>query len=293
MGGTQLPTSARLAFEMYGCSHRLLSLSHSLISERQLVSVGRAVKDTHCKLPTMPELPECTVSAQSSLDLVQLANTSKFKYLDHLPKQLLNNVDVALVVESLVLPAHSVILMASSTVFSEILAAQMTDSGVNKPRSSALEVIMVGENRDCVQTALEYIYKRCSLSKGSPQISTTAEAKHLVKFGRKYNVQVLLDDSDAFMCRWLRSNFEILECFKGSKGSAVANASAVERAAIVVEWAVIAEDKSLFCSLAYCESWIVRNFIRFPGAHNELCRLSKESMLRIMKDLPGLCCHNC
>ncbi len=95
------------------------------------------------------------------------------------------------------------------------------------------------------------------------------------------------------MCRWLRSNFEILECFKGSKGSAVANASAVERAAIVVEWAVIAEDKSLFCSLAYCESWIVRNFVRFPGAHNELCRLSKESMLRIMKDLPGLCCHNC
>ncbi len=257
------------------------------------MSAGRAVKDTHCKLPSMPELPECTVSAQSSLDLVQLANTSKFKYLDHLPKQLLNNVDVALVVESLVLPAHSVILMAASTIFSEILAAQMTDSGFNKPRSSALEVIMVGENRDCVQTALEYIYKRCSLSKGSPQISTTAEAKHLVKFGRKYNVQVLLDESDAFMCRWLRSNFEILECFKGSKGSAVANASAVERAAIVVEWAVIAEDKSLFCSLAYCESWIVRNFIRFPGAHNELCRLSKESMLRIMKDLPGLCCHNC
>ncbi|DBB06096.1 TPA: hypothetical protein ACH3X3_009655 [Trebouxia sp. C0006] len=127
------------------------------------MSAGRAVKDTHCKLPSMPELPECTVSAQSSLDLVQLANTSKFKYLDHLPKQLLNNVDVALVVESLVLPAHSVILMAASTIFSEILAAQMTDSGFNKPRSSALEVIMMGENRDCVQTALEYIYKRCSL----------------------------------------------------------------------------------------------------------------------------------
>ena len=83
------------------------------------MSAGRAVKDTHCKLPSMPELPECTVSAQSSLDLVQLANTSKFKYLDHLPKQLLNNVDVALVVESLVLPAHSVILMAASTIFSD------------------------------------------------------------------------------------------------------------------------------------------------------------------------------
>ena len=101
----------------------------------QLVSAGSAFEDTHGKLPTMPELPECTVSAKSSLDLVQLANTSKFKYLDHLPRQLLNNVDVALVIESLVLPAHSVILMASSTVFSEILAAQMTDSGVNKPRA--------------------------------------------------------------------------------------------------------------------------------------------------------------
>ncbi|KAA6421594.1 MAG: hypothetical protein FRX49_08537 [Trebouxia sp. A1-2] len=269
------------------------------MSERQLMSVGRAVKYTPCKLPTMPELPECTVSAQSSLDLVQLANTSKFKYLDHLPKQLLNNVDVALVVESLVLPAHSVIVMAASTVFNEILAAQiiMTDSGVNTPRSSALEVMMVGENWRCVQTALEYIYKRCSLSKGYPpkdvRISTTSEAKHLVKFGRKYNVEVLLDESDAFMCKWLKTNFEILECSNGSKGSAVANACAEERAAIVVEWAVIAEGKSLFCSLAYCESWIVRNFIRFPGAHNELCRLSKESMLRIMKDLPGLCCHNC
>ncbi len=92
------------------------------------MSAGRAFKDTHCKLPSMPELPECTVSAQSTLDLVQLANTSKFKYLDHLPKQLLNNVDVALVVESLVLPAHSVILMAASTVFSEILAAAASTS---------------------------------------------------------------------------------------------------------------------------------------------------------------------
>ena len=73
--------------------------------------------------------------------------------------------------QCLVLPAHSVILMAASTVFSEILAAQMTDSGFSKPRSSALELIMVGEKRDCVQTALEYIYKRCSLSTGSPQIS--------------------------------------------------------------------------------------------------------------------------
>ena len=255
------------------------------------MSAGRAVKNSHCKLPSMPELPECTVSAQSSLDLVQLANTSKFKNLDHLPKQLLNNVDVALVVESLVLPAHSVMLMAASTVFSEILAAQMTDSGVNKPRSSALEVIMVGENRDCVQTALEHIYKRCSLSKGSPQISTTAEAKQLVKFGRKYNVSSTWTRAMLSCAAGLGPSLRFWT-FKGSKGSAVANASVVERAAIVVEWAVMAEDKSLFCSLAYCESWIVRNFIRFPGAHNELCRLSKESMLRIMKDLPGLCCHN-
>lgn len=191
-----------LTFETHGCSHQLLSLSHSL-GLRVAADVCRQGKQGHLlqAIATMPELPECTVSTQSSLDLVQLANTSKFKYLDHLPRQLLNNVDVALVIESLVLPAHSVILMASSTVFSEILAAQMTDSGVNKSRSSALEVIMVGENRDCVQTALDYIYKRCSLSRGSPQISTTAEAKHLVKFGRKYNVQVLLDESDAFMCR--------------------------------------------------------------------------------------------
>lgn len=185
--------------------------------------------DKPCKLPTMPELPECTLSEQSSVDLQERAhvNSRNVGYLDRLPKQLLDAVDVALIVEKVILPVHSFILMASSPIFSEILAAQLAERKI-KSSSAALEIVMVGENQPCVETALAYIYKRCSLSKGAPQIATTAEAKHLVKFGRKYNIQVLLDDSDAFMCRWLRSNFEVLDCFTGSKGVAVAQSSALE-----------------------------------------------------------------
>ena len=136
----------------------------------------------------MPALPECTMSKQSSVDLHELARTNSrnFGYLEHLPKQLLEAVDVALIVEDLVLPVHSFILMASSPILSEILAAQFAERK-NRSSSAALEIVMVGEHRQCVETALAYIYKRCSLSKGAPQIATTAEAKHLVKFGRKYS----------------------------------------------------------------------------------------------------------
>jgi len=87
----------------------------------------------------MPELPECTLSSQTSSDLKQLArdNTGNLRYLDHLPRQLLNTVDVALVVEDVILPVHSVILMASSPIFSEILAAQIAAAQVAQAAQQA------------------------------------------------------------------------------------------------------------------------------------------------------------
>ena len=117
---------------------------------------------------------------------------------------------VAWIVKDVTSPVY--ILMALYPIFSEILAAQLVERK-NKSSLAAVEVVMVGKNQPCVETALAYIYKRCLLSKGGSIGCLNSRGKAPCRVWMQRQHPVLLDHIDASVCRWLcRWLSKVLRC---------------------------------------------------------------------------------
>ena len=81
-------------------------------------------------------------------------------YMAQLSAAFANMANVKLLVEGQPLPAHSMILAANSKVFAEMFTkatAQQSDS------NQKLEVPLPGDSLKDVSTALDYLYKGCTV----------------------------------------------------------------------------------------------------------------------------------
>lgn len=147
-------------------------------------------------------------------ELVDIASQEAVKtYLAELPKEVVETVDTALLVNESVLPVHQFVLISSSAVLRDLLSSPASTMQEHQVQM----VPLVDDKQDCVQDALTYMYKHVILSTASPGLASITQAKHSAQFGHKYGVQVLLDDSDAFINRWCKVHLFAPYSGKGSR----------------------------------------------------------------------------
>ncbi len=156
----------------------------------------------HCESAENAPTPQ----ASASPDLMQVArnNTHNLTYLRELPARLLETVDVGLKTGTAILPVHRYVLVAYSPVFAEILAGDTA-------RPSSLCIPVGDTSTEGLQDALQYIYNRCPLARANvPAITSFAEAERIAAAAHKFDIQLLLEASDAFMSSHLIAKYPIL-----------------------------------------------------------------------------------
>ena len=185
-------------------------------------------------------------------ELVSIASQEAVKtYLAGLPIQVVESVDAALLVNDSVLPVHQFVLISSSAVLRDLLSSQASTVQEHQVQMVPLK----DHGQDCVQDALAYMYKRMLLSNAPPELASITQAKHLVQFGHKYGVQVLLDESDAFIHSWCKVN--LCGPNNGGRSAYQRKEYAESCARKVLDWMSFAEGASLELTIGACESWFV------------------------------------
>ena len=219
--------------------------------------------------------------------LVTIARQEAVKldmYLARIPKELVESVDAALLVNDSVLPVHQFLLISSSSVLRDIVRVS---SQACRPHQ-AIAIPMM-DMREDVQTAVAYLYKR--LSQATSMITSIEEAKRLVKFGHKYGVQVLLDESDVFIHNWCKQNFSTLS---SAYYTAQDRQRVVSKIQSVLEWTVLAESGCLDKTLELCNKWFVAHFwcleahLQHPygrGVSAELAQLRNDTLACILSEV--------
>lgn len=137
-------------------------------------------------------------------ELVSIANQEAVKtYLAELPKEVVETVDTALLVDDSVLPVHQLVLISSSAMLRDLLSSQATllSSQATLEGSQVHIIPLIHDGQECVQDALAYMYQRIMFSTKAPEVADMKKAKHMVTFGHKYGVQLLLDEADAFISK--------------------------------------------------------------------------------------------
>lgn len=215
--------------------------------------------------------------------------TDNLDYMAQYPLQMLQTADVHVILAGCTLPVHSFVLMASSPVFSEFISLYQTEScGANVTKLPLPEV-----TEDALRAALQYLYAEMRPGSPEPLISDVQEAKQLAQFGHKYQVSVLVEQSDCFIEAWLMSGgFHELSVEKRKSHSKSKDGdtavSAKPQASGVIEMASLAETYHLPGTVNTCATWLARNFSSIGMVHHELAGLSSETNLIIMQKLSTL-----
>lgn len=221
----------------------------------------------------------------STGELVSLASQEASKtHLAGLPKEVVETVDTAVLVDDIILPVHQLVLSSSSAVLRDLLSSQVTTLQASQVHMVPLR----DDGQDCVQDALAFIYQRMLLSVNvsPPEVASITKAKHLAKFGLKYGVQVLLDDSDAFISNWCKTHLSKLQIWNLHTTERKQHATIAAQE--VVDWRVFAEGANLGSTLVACESWFVQHMgpltrhlenIQLNGI---LAKMSSDMLARIM-----------
>lgn len=125
------------------------------------------------------------------------------------------------------------------------------------------------------------------LSAEPPRIASIAEAKHLVQFGHKYGVWVLLDEGDAFINKWCMTHLN-----SNTHGRHLHDCDceqhAIRAAQEVAEWIAFAEGASLRSTLVVCETWFVPHIwdltlsLKKDPLSDILAQISSHVLARIM-----------
>ena len=213
------------------------------------------------------------MSMQTRAELVQLAQNGlkTLPYLSSMSENMLPAVDVACMVDENVFPAHSYVLMAASPIFGELVASHFAQVIKGSCQLEIMTVPLVGTTAEAARTALQYMYQQCSFRGQGPVIATLDQAKMLATFAHKWNIQSMLDASDAFTEQALTKAFSIQP-----KASAM-------HALKAIDWSSFAEKLHLVKTLDCCTVWLIRNFNRFPEQFAELLTLSPGIVVQVMK----------
>ncbi|DBB15733.1 TPA: hypothetical protein ACH3X3_003940 [Trebouxia sp. C0006] len=218
------------------------------------------------------------MKAQTRADLVQLAQDKleDLQYLSHVSEQMRAAVDMACVVEGMILPVHSYVLMSASPVLSDIIASHFSGVIQGSSQSAVLSIPLIGTKEQTAKEALQYVYTRCVFKASSPQkITSTQEAERLANFAHKYNIQSMLEDADAVIHKMLLAGFKLYNTLKVK--------DKVEDAEAIIDWAELADEVSLTKSLEHCEAWLVIIFKQYHKALPKLLQLRQEMIARIMQ----------
>ena len=223
------------------------------------------------------------MATQTVQELVQLAqcNSQTLQYLHNLPEYMASTVDTALVVEDVIYPVHSFILLSASPIFADMVALHYAEVVAGKANNvaSVLAIPLLGSSKATTQVALQFIYQHLVLVKHEtlPQVCNREEAEDLMQFAHRWNIQFFSSGVDSMLCDRLRT------CFGGQ-----VREQDMITATKVLQYAVQADTMELPLSLAFCEQWLVRCFqgLDVPSI---LFQLSQPSLLRVTRGIiPGL-----
>ena len=199
------------------------------------------------------------------------ANFGNFGYLREIPKQLVREVDSALIVEDKVLPVHRFVLITSSPVFSEILSSNCPDSGST---SSVVKIPLIGTAEKVTKMALYFMYERYARNSGEEPCTAVDVAEQLAEWGHKYDVQVVLNVADRSFVQWLNAS-----------DASSSQATVVGLASTVVKVTKLAETFDLTSTISHCQSWLINNFHKYPPVYSELLQLRRDTMVSILNGL--------
>lgn len=213
------------------------------------------------------------MSTQTRAELVQLAQNGlkTLPYLSSVSENMLPAVDVACMVDENILPAHSYVLMAASPIFGELVASRFAQVIKGSCQLEIMTVPLVGTTAEAAKIALQYMYQQCSFRGQGPVIATLDQAKVLATFAHKWNIQSMLDASDAFTEQALTTAFST-----HPKDSAT-------HAQKAINWSAFAEKLHLVKTLDCCITWLIKNFKKFPEQFAKLLTLSPGIVVQVMK----------
>ncbi|KAL3135629.1 BTB/POZ domain-containing protein 9, variant 2 [Trebouxia sp. C0009 RCD-2024] len=199
------------------------------------------------------------------------------QYMAQLSAAFANMADVKLLVEGQPLPAHSMILAANSKVFAEMFTkatAQQPDS------SQQLEVPLPGDTLKDVSTALDYLYKGCTVWLATTLVIHVPEdAVSLAKFAHKYGVEPLLQACQDHLVKNLK------QYIAGADKS-------VPTGTVMAHLIDVAETCEMRELLAHCELFMIKsNNSNLWTDHAMVSdQMSRHSLLRMLRALQAFRC---
>ena len=117
-------------------------------------------------------------------------------YMEGLPESVAVLTDTILKVDGTDLPVCRAILAVISSVFADLFAYALSRGS----KSSRLEIPLVGDEVPDVRTALEYLYKGCTICSSSAlHLKSNDDARSLVKFAHKYNIKSLVEACETYL----------------------------------------------------------------------------------------------
>ena len=190
-------------------------------------------------------------------------------HMGHQPSVFVELADANLVVEGRQLIVHSAIVAANSKVFAEIFGEA---NGKQQDFSHQLEVPLPGDTFRDVHTALEYLYKRCTVCLASElEISGFTDAISLAKFAHKYEIEPIVQACEAYLTQRL----------KGSDNNKIPSNN-VDAMAQIID---LAETCNMRILLAHCELSMIKvedsNLWTHPAMLSNA--VSRHSLLRMLR----------
>ncbi len=193
------------------------------------------------------------------------------EYMQGLSDVYVGMADTVLVVEGAELPVHRDLLAANSDVFANLLISSLH----HQPNDARLRVPLIDDTSSEISTVLGYLYRHCKFSTGlGPlQLKTPDDARALIKFAHKYNIEGLLPGCEAYLID------EVQKLSPQNKWVLF------KRNEIIVAWTELAEQCGLKRFLAYCEQFMIQDgdesFWHDPSVKSD--RLSHGCLLRVLR----------
>jgi len=145
----------------------------------------------------------------------------------------------------------------------------------DQPSNERLRVPLVDDTSSEISTVLGYFYRHCKFSTGlGPlQLKSPDDARALIKFAHKYNIEGLLPGCEAYLVDEVQ------------KMSPQNEWVLFKRNELVVAWTELAEQCGLKRFLAYCERFMIKDhdesFWHDPAVKAD--RLSHDCLLRVLR----------
>ena len=198
-----------------------------------------------------------------------------YSHMGRQPSVFAELADTCLVVQGTKLSVHSAILAANSKVFAEMFCEA---KGQQRDFAHQLEVPLPGDTLRDVRTALEYLYKGCTIwLAGDLEISGLRDATSLAAFAHKYEIEPLLQACEEYLVHRLQT--------MGSDSNNIIYFEASSHIDAMAQMIDLAETCNMRKLLAHCELLMIKvtdgNLWTQPAMLSNA--VSRHSLLRMLR----------